>query len=475
MILRSFVWIVLTIAIGSGFVSRLGVIHPKPLASLVASGCLAVGLGFGLSSAIFFLFSLATSPLGNAFIIGEIGSLIASIALFVYTLQHRRHLTGCAPVSPIVPDPKRRRFLPLVFFVLIVSAFSVFIGLSAKEPYGEWDAVFHWNLRAKFILLGGAHWRDVFSDLLGESNPDYPLLTPMSVVRGWRYLGYETVLVPVLVAMVFTFATAGLTCSSLAILRSRNQAFIAGLVLLGIPFLIIHGASQYADVPVGFFFLATIVLLCLKERLPESINSATVLAGTAAGLACWTKNEGFLFLVSLLTARVAAMVRSNRWASLLREMRLFAVGLAPILAVVVYFKTSIAPLGGLVDAQGLGTIHRVTDIHRYLEIFRGFKKVILSFGGNELVSPIWLLFLYLVCVGIKVEPSDKPGIITSATTVGFMLAGYVFVFLVHPADVGWNIAGSLDRLLLQLWPTAVFTYFLVACPPEEVPSIGRLL
>jgi len=66
--------------------------------------------------------------------------------------------------------------------------------------------------------------------------------------------GNDTVAVPVVLALLFTFGTVGLIVSSLSILRVESQGFLAGTLLLGTPSFISLGASQYADIPLSFFF-----------------------------------------------------------------------------------------------------------------------------------------------------------------------------------------------------------------------------
>src|SRR5438128_7423421 len=111
--------------------------------------------------------------------------------------------------------------------------------------------------------------------------------------------------------MSFTFGSMGLAYGSLTLLRSRGQGLLAGIVLLGTPFLIKHGASQYADVPLGFFFLATLVLFSLREREAGDRNGLPALAGLMAGLAAWTKNEGSFFVLVVLVARIIAVPRGS--------------------------------------------------------------------------------------------------------------------------------------------------------------------
>ena len=120
--------------------------------------------------------------------------------------------------------------------------------LSLRSPLGFWDAWAIWNLRARFIVRAGSDWRDAFS-LSGWSHPDYPLLLPLSVARLWQYLGRESSVAPTAIAILFTFSTVALAWAALAILSKPSQATLAALLLLGTSALVMHGASQMADVP----------------------------------------------------------------------------------------------------------------------------------------------------------------------------------------------------------------------------------
>ena len=59
--------------------------------------------------------------------------------------------------------------------------------------------------------------------------------------------------------------------------------------------------------------------------------------------------------------------------------------------------------------------------------------------------------------------------------VSLMLAGYAAVLLTAPAPLlGTNIR-SIDRLLLQLWPTVIFAYCLWVRSPEEAGDPAQRL
>src|ERR1019366_8764917 len=96
-------------------------------------------------------------------------------------------------------------------------------------------------------------------------------------------------------------ATVGLLVAATMRLRAPVIALVGGLVLLGTPFFVTFASNEHADIPLGFFMLATLVLIALGGRASEAWG-LPALAGLTAGLAAWTKNEGLLFAVVIVVA-----------------------------------------------------------------------------------------------------------------------------------------------------------------------------
>ena len=178
-------------------------------------------------------------------------------------------------------------------------------------------------------------------------------------------------------------------------LRGRTQGMLTAVVLLATPFLIFHGTAQYGDVPVGFFFLATTVLLALHDRHREQTYAFAALAGLTTGMAAWTKNEGLLFLVAVAGAWAVTGLGASERRHLGREARSFALGLLPMAVVIGFFKLQLAPPNDLVTATGAGnTLHWVLDPRRYALVAQAFTSQIAAFGFNGLISGVWLLITY---------------------------------------------------------------------------------
>jgi hypothetical protein len=272
-----------------------------------------------------------------------------------------------------------------------------------------------------------------------------------------------------MVACLFTFGTVALAGTALAVLRSPAQGALGALMLLGTPFLVVHGASQYADVPVGFFFLSSVVLLAVHQRYAERTHRFAVLAGLCAGMAAWTKNEGLLFVICLIAAQIATTVvaRAER-KSLARQLAAFLVGALLPLLLVSYFKARFAPPNDLMSVESGDLRMWLTDPRRYAIVLRPFASHLLRFGDNDLVSAVWLLVTYSLCVGLRATDRGWSWGLTVALTLGLMLVGHIVIFVGTTPDILPLLNTSLDRVLLQLWPSFLVLYFMAVRTPEEL-------
>jgi hypothetical protein len=432
----------------------------------VIVSALAIGIGLGVTGIGLLLWLLVTGGVGRPVIAFDLALLGAVMG----ALRWRSRRSRSAADLPEQPAARSRgdRLVTLAFAATLTCAVAAFVAISASAPHGGWDAWMNWNLRARMIFRSGAEWREAFSPLLGWSHPDYPLLVQSSVVRMWAYCGVETLAAPATVAFLFTFATVGLASSAVTALRGRTQGMLAGLVLLSTPFLIFHGASQYADVPVGFFFLSTVVLLALHDRHRDRTTRFAVLAGLTVGLAGWTKNEGLLFLAALAAAQAAISLRPGSRRVAAREIGAFGLGLLPMLVIIGLFKLRLAPANDLVSSVGAGeTLRRLTDPIRYGLVVKAFVSQIGGFGFNGMIGAVWLLITYGLCVWVRPEETGRTWFHHTLVTLGLVLAGHAVVFVATADDVARLLDSSLERLLLQLWPAAVFTCFMVFATPEE--------
>ena len=58
---------------------------------------------------------------------------------------------------------------------------------------------------------------------------------------------------------------------------------------------------------------------------------------------------------------------------------------------------------------------------------------------------------------------------TPTLTLVLTLAGYFAIYIITPRDLYWHLRFSLNRLFLQIWPSAIFLFFLF-CRPLNISS-----
>ena len=436
----------------------------RPLRSGLPAICfLSVGFGLGMSSLLFFLWLVIFGPPDRLFRGFEtlllLGLAIAAIA------SRRRHASDPTPDQVnrgILPKSTFEAIAAVVFAISIFAASLSFRRCLRAGVNGGWDAWGIWNLRAKFLYLGGTHWQDAFSRHGSLTHTDYPLLIPASVARGWSYAGSDLKLAPILIAALFTAGTVGLLFSSLCILRNRSQALLAATVLLASQFFIVLGTAQYADVPLGCLLLATLALICLHEVAGDA--RVRSLAGAAAALAAWTKNEGNLFLVCLMLAHMTVTLRAKGWQGYWRQLAALGAGIAPVLLVLIGFKLKVAGGdGSLPDA--VTALKMIGRIFRWREAGKAFADQLLHFGGWPLPMTA-LLALYVLVTGLDRRELGTAKKICLRALLG-TFAGYFFVYLTTPLPLKWLLETSLNRVLMQLWPSALLLVFLFTKPPDQ--------
>src|SRR5437016_1646452 len=426
---------------------------------------LGVVCGLGLFSFLYLL-SLVFSVPAKTLAASEV-VIFVLLSILLWIRGHNLHDQKLLQYTADMSSGLLGQTLRASFVVILIGALHRCLKELATNPQGiGWDAFAIWNLHARFLFRGGEHWKDGFSSLIPWFHPDYPLFLPGSVAHFWSYLGRETTAVPATLAFAFTFSTVALLFSAVAVLRGRNHGLLAGLMLLGTPSFLRQGVSQYADIPLSFFLLAAIALLVLADRVPESNFSLLVLSGFMAGCAAWTKNEGLLFLTAFVVTRLGILLRRENWAACLRQMAPLAATIIPILLLIAYFKLSVAGPQELFSSPH-DMLQKAIDPHRYWMIVRWFLKDSLRFGGWLLIPGTLVVIAYAMILGKDTDATSRAARATSVCALVLTAMGYFAIYVITPYDLRWHLMWSLDRLLMQLWPSVLFLVFVSVRAPES--------
>jgi hypothetical protein len=449
--------LLLSLALGLSFI--------RPLFDLSSASAkvlwLALGWTFGtlLSSAIWFF--LCIWPAFPPFYALSLELILAG-SFWFFGPKYVFRKAGM-PISGFdVSASKWERTL----LVLAALCFLFFLGTLAIKtwmyPYGIWDAWAIWNLHARVLYRDQQHWR-VILPLLRNSHPDYPIFQPITVARLWYVSGSESPSAPILVQFAFATATVFLVAAGLAVVKSTAHAAIAAIFLLGTTSFIELAHSQYADITVGLLIAACFVLLVCYRQFDN--RRLLFLGGLAAGGAAWVKNEGNLFLLSLLFVGLIVSLRSPQKRQFLLEARSFAYGLILPLFCTFLFKRLI---GWHSDAMTWTLEWHQWQVgltkKRVWTILKAYWSTAWKIDRWAIPPLLWLLLL-IDTAGVERSHKLRRDARLGLTVLGLMLLGYVLIYATSAQDLHWYLESSLERLLLQMWPAFIFLVFLLVKAP----------
>lgn len=455
MILQSLAVFTPAILAGVGLIQVLWR-NQKP-AALAVKLFLGTGLGIGLTSCLYFLRLLAAPGQGGYLLI-QVGLLL--LVLLALLRQKWNSWRVSPPSTTLMPVQ-----ILLTVVAILVSAVALYFLVSTARlsPHGDYDAHAIWNLRARFIFRSGEAWENAFSPLVNRNfHMDYPLLVPLSVVGGWNTLGVEALRIPTVLSMLFLMGMAGTMYFTLVHLRSVSQAALAAILLLATPGLLLYSTFQTADIPLTFYFVASVSLLILAQH--ENDRRLMLLSGLMAGLAAWTKNEGLTFV--LLMAVCTLVLFAER--RVFHELVAFLGGTAFPLLTVLVFKTWVSANNDLfANNPVLQIVPRIFDGERYARIFTHLLSELGGLGD----WPVSILVVLLVYGWIMGAAKNRSRAERAVWLIPFLqLAIYLLIYLITPHDLDWHMNYSMSRLLIHVFPLALLAFFLVFNTPEDVLS-----
>jgi len=406
-----------------------------PRVSAGLTWILAVPTGIGLCSLIDFLFR---RPMFTV-------ETIVGVVLFgLWVWRHGNPVRNLTAVTP-GPIP----LIGLLFAVVLVWTLVTAYGRVTVTPLGGWDGWAIWNSHARMIYRD-PKWKEHIEHTF---HPDYPLLVPFMVVRMWRFIGAAVPGISGLVSLLLTFSGFGALALFLAQRRSALTSVLIALVALSTPLYLIFAALQEGDTPLAVFILCAIALVCLYFERARDHFGVLALAGFMAGCGGWTKNEGLLFIVAISIALLIPAFVQPRLT--LRRFGAFFAGLAFPLAVIIFFKLTVAPQNDLMQNRHYEEIvGRLLDANRYSSISESYVQTLWKFGGWAW-HPALPLLAVLLLSRIDWRTLRSTEWLTGALTVFIVLAGYYWTFVLTPLDLRYHLDTALFRLYFHVWPSVL--------------------
>ena len=366
-----------------------------------------------------------------------LGLLIHLPAIFSFIISGIISVAGALGLQRDIKDDSliNDKYFLKEIVLAIALAVLAFKCLQEAEKYGNWDAWSIWNLHARF-LTSADHWQAMVQPLMARSHPDYPLMLPGINACGLRFSDH-VLLVPFAVGLLFTYSVVGLTFSALA-----NKNVIVGIASLAAfvfsDYYPSQGAAQYADIPLAFYYLATLVCLHHYELNSKAIYLAMATFFTACAVC--TKNEGVLFALFVLLFYTRDIFRKKNIAGVI--IAAFLPGLAWIL-----FKLFYAPANDLMSQQGVPYWQRITNIESSRIILDALWTNLKLHYPELLVAAV----VSLICAVINRKILNKKMMLLLCTLLACQAT-----YLVTPYSLEWHLGTSQDRLVLQVFPAIIF-------------------
>ncbi len=251
----------------------------------------ALGLGFGILTLIMFLFS--------CFHLRFPPPLIIFVVLIPLVILRKMFFKAVEPekAAPSSPGnlPERLLWLIIIFVVIFV-VFRAF--MIERELWDGWAV---WNFKGRIYSFHQRIPLEEFPQLSKVwGNWDYPHHVPLmeawaSLCLGRWHENWMRLVFP----MFWIASGAGVY---FFLLRSVNRM----TALMGLFCFVTLGKLQQMVIgsiaePVVIFYYLTSLVLLVRWREDNNTNFFT-LSAVMAGLACWTKNEGFAYtLFNLIT------------------------------------------------------------------------------------------------------------------------------------------------------------------------------
>lgn len=408
---------------------------------------LIILIGFGFSSLVSFLWMWLSLPL-EIYVYIEI---LLAIVVSIYLIARYYKKINTKMIYVFVRESKEKLwlFLGVISFLGFATTLT-FTGL--ENPHGGFDAWYNWNIVARFIYRGGSEWQATFLRTL--SNPDYPLFVPISIALSWFYIQKETIFAPLVFHFILSLFAVGLLFAFIYAFKGIKQATLAVILFIAQP-ISISGMSQYADFPLSYIILAVGGLTLLYFQAQE--KQLALLVGFLTGLAAWTKNEGFIIIISSTMVWIYIGWFYNRLA-----LQNYILGLIFPLGIVILFKIFLAPSNGIISSWQT-MLDRILDLDRFILISQKFITTLWSVGGEYMII---LIGIYAVLVGGTNKQNGGLKIIFGM--ILFQLFAYFAIYLVTPYNVEWHLKTSLSRLYLHVYPLFLLLFFMWLKSPDEL-------
>lgn len=333
--------------------------------------------------------------------------------------------------------------------------------LASKYPFGGWDAWSLWNMKMKFILLGGKEWSHILTENHWHTQPDYPLL--LSCINAWLLsLSRQSIqLVPFVTAVLLSTTTAITIFAGLKQFIHKELALLASALLVCNAYYILLSTSQYADILLALYMLCAVV--CLFLHIQTQTRGPLIMAAIILGLMTFVKNEGIvisLLIMGLFGLKLLiGLIKNKKWET---NIIWFGLGYAAIAIVTACYKLFLTPENPDIVPFTKNVKYEFLNMDGFLLIVQAFFQQLL----HPHWSYIWiLLIMAFVCFMFRFL--NRNNIWATAFIAAYAAVIIMIYMTTVNFDLEWRLTFTLKRIMFYCLPTVLFLTFKVIYEPKK--------
>jgi len=360
-----------------------------------------------------------------------------------------------------------RAYRPSLFQVVVFSAIVLICLLVLPHwymfPLAAWDGWAIYGFKSKALYLAKSVPLDFFIDpTKAFAHLDYPLLFPL--VEAWVYTVLDS-WNDQLVNIVFLFYFLSFLIIFYFNLRSftnRSFALLFTFFLTLIPKFTDFMLCGYSDLALLVYYFVSLIYLLRWSLQPERISFLCVSA-ICSGLAAWTKNEGLAFCLINFTILVFLLFIRHKRAS--TNWRLVVCYFGLVMIIILHwmiFKARLRIPNDLINSQNISLNILRENLYRVPIIFSYFKRFMIILSDWNI---LWVSLPLIILLRIK-RVFSHPALLILLSMLAYFTIWF-FIYMITPRQINWHLVNSLERLLLQMVPLALFSIALLLSPPKE--------
>lgn len=396
--------------------------------------CNGMYLGLVITSILFWLYTVICNGQNGLYPAFE---LLLGMIIWCISCRHARK-----GKKDVCKENNKNSLIDDYIAVVIIILIAVLVlGRLKLYPWGNWDAVAMWNIKASFLANGNeGMWLRMFDNVFDSAHRDYPLALSCIVARGFVFSNSGFWLIPGVYSLFFTISCFILLYIYLK--KAINSFYgLCGIALMSLTGnLALQGSKESADILLVIF--ALIAFYQLLKWGKRDGKDAPVLALIYLSSCLWIKNEGIPFFICgivFILLNIQRITYKNIWGLVL-----------PIIpALLASFSVKyISFASNDLMKSALTNIDNFLDIELYINIL-GYCF------HNILPIAFWLIICPIVVY--VVGRRKTPRIVLQLFGIPmFCYLIYGSAYIISPYDVLWHLEMSLPRVIIHYMPTLFF-------------------